>query len=259
MGSAIVASMLNSRHFTPSQISTVIPSESPHNEVVKSLGINIYYDQISSLEKFDIIIFCVKPQTLAEIMPTYQSLMKKSSEKLIVSIAAGKTIEYFKSFFPNAPIVRVMPNINVTIAKGATVGCKTSNVSPEQKNQIEKIFSSSGFYEWIDEEAKMDLVTAISGSGPAYYFLFTELLAKIGEDLGLPKELSINLAKHTLTGSASMLENSNYSPSMLRQMVTSKGGTTEAALNSFCSDDKLYHAIKIAVESAVKRGNDLSK
>ena len=258
MGSAIVACMLKSGHFRPFQVSAVIPSNSPHLQIAKDLGIKIIYDKIDSIEEFDILIFAVKPQTLPEILPHYKALIGDRSDKLIVSIAAGKKIDYFKSYFPKAPIVRVMPNINITIEKGATVGCASLNLSSEYKKQIEKIFGSAGFYSWIDDESKMDLVTAVSGSGPAYYFLFTELLSKVGEELGLPKELSAELAKHTFTGSASMLEESNYDPSILRQMVTSKGGTTEAAVNSF-ENNELRKLIKLAVESAIKRGNDLSK
>lgn len=258
MGSAIVACMLKSGHFRPSQVSTVIPSDSPHLQVAKDLGIEVIFDRVDSLDSFDIIIFAVKPQTLPEIMPYYKSLIGDRSDKLVVSIAAGKKIEFFKSYFPKAPIVRVMPNINVTIEKGATVGYSSLNLNAEYKKQIEKIFGSAGFYSWIDDESKMDLVTAVSGSGPAYYFLFTELLSKVGEELGLSKELAKSLAKNTFIGSAAMLEESDYDPSVLRQMVTSKGGTTEAALKSL-NNNNLQEIIKLAVESAIKRGNDLSK
>ncbi|MDF3047936.1 MAG: proC [Candidatus Midichloriaceae bacterium] len=265
MGSAIAGSMLHSKLFTTDDISVVLPIDSPHRKLVSSeLGLKIF-EQYPADGTFDAILFAIKPQAMSEVLPIYQnSLLAKSNalsgqKPLIISIAAGKSIRFLQKFFPGFPIVRVMPNINIIAEKGAAAAVANNETTTEQLKLVENIFAKSGFFTWLEDEKLIDVVVATSGSSPAYYFLFTELLAQIAAEEGLPKDIALRLAEESFIGSAFTKEKSSFELAQLRAMVTSEKGTTQAALSEFANDASLYRVMKAAFTAAVKRSQELSE
>ncbi len=256
MGGAIVSGMLKSKNFKVEQITAVLPRHSvDFSKVSQTYKINVI-DNLPVEVKADIIIFAVKPQILDEILPAYQKLI--SEDTLLLSICAGKTLKYFSQYFPKNKIVRTMPNLNAVVGLGSSVGIANAKLTTEQIDVVEKIFKSTGSYTWISDENLIDAVTAISGSGPAYYFLFTELLAQAGEKLGLPQELAQQLAQETFVGSGAILASGNKTPKEWREAVTSPKGTTAAALDTFNSEKRLQIIIENATRSATNRAKELA-
>lgn len=203
----------------------------------------------------DIIIFAVKPQMLAEIFPEYKS--RFSEVPIYISIAAGKTIEFFKEHLgKDAKIIRTMPNTPAMVGKAVTALCASENVLAAERNIASELMNAVGSTIWV-QESEMNAVTAISGSGPAYLFLFLESLTKAAENLGFSSEVAKKLALATVHGSVHLAEKSGESLEQLRKNVTSKGGTTEAALNILMQDNALENLINNAVQAAVKRASEL--
>ena len=202
----------------------------------------------------DVIVFAVKPQQMQEAA-RFSGL--KPNANLIVSIAAGITLASLAGWLgSHAKLVRAMPNTPALIGAGVTGLYALPGVSEAERKQAEAILGAVGGTVWIEDEALMDAVTAISGSGPAYVFWFIEQLANAGESLGLPLEISRKLALETVLGSARLAAQSADSPAVLRERVTSKGGTTEAALKAF-DEQKLAERFMRAIEAARDRGAEL--
>ncbi|MFI4984168.1 MAG: pyrroline-5-carboxylate reductase [Rickettsiales bacterium] len=253
MGGSIVDGMLKSKRFETEQIKVILPFHSPDSKKVQTRYNIQVFSEIPKAVVPRAVIFAVKPQTFPEIIPYYSSVLPKST--LIISIAAGKSISFFKKHFPKNKIVRTMPNLNAMVGYGSAVGVTQDELDSSQRQLVENIFGSVGSFSWVDDESLIDAVTAISGSGPAYYFLFTELLEKAAIGLGLPAGLAKNLARETFIGSAHTLENSDQAVADLRAAVTSKGGTTEAAMEVLSEPLKIL--IEKATIAATKRGKDL--
>lgn len=258
MGSAIVHGMLDSGKFKADNIQVVLPKDSPHYDMVKSdLGLKVW-EEYPQEHEFDVILFGVKPQILPEILPHYGEIITNQNA-LIISIAAGKTLSYFEHFLPNHPVVRVMPNINVTVKEGATAGIKNSLVTDSQAKVVSDIFETLGYFMWLESEDLMDVVVAVSGSSPAYYFLFTEYLASLAEARGMNHEDALKLAEASFVGSAIMKKQSGKSLQDLRAMVTSHKGTTFEAITEFEKDQKLYKTIEASFDAAIRRSKELSE
>lgn len=213
----------------------------------------------------DLIILAVKPQIAASVLPHYKQF---ANSAVFISIIAGKTTEFFENHLgKNAAIVRTMPNLPLSIQKGMTAIYLNNNVTLQQKEILPLLFSSpdptqtqGNDFVIIDNESMMDAVTAISGSGPAYLFLFIECLTNAGIELGLPEEMARKLAIKTIEGSIALaIEADCYSPAMLREMVTSKAGTTEAALKVLMSGNKMQELIFEATTAAHNRSKELSE
>jgi pyrroline-5-carboxylate reductase len=205
----------------------------------------------------DVIILAVKPQDLENVL-RQEVCCGISEKKLLISIAAGVTTEYIESVVGrNVPVVRAMPNMPAVIGEAVTVICAGSAAAKRDIELSRQIFSTIGDVIEV-EEKHMDAVTAISGSGPAYFFYFIEALAEAGEKLGLDTKTSEELATKTAIGSSKLLDELKEYPSLLRKKVTSKGGTTEAALKIF--DDKaIKKIIEEATAAACARSKELSK
>jgi len=176
----------------------------------------------------DIIVLAVKPQIMRDVC----TAITPKPDTLILSIAAGQTLENFSDYFgPNQPVIRAMPNTPAAIARGITVMVANNAVTPDQKIRAAQLLSIIGAVEWVDNESLMDAVTALSGSGPAYLFHMVEAMTQAGIANGLPADLAARLARTTITGSAALLDAEPHTPpETLRQNVTSPGGTTEAGL-----------------------------
>jgi len=202
----------------------------------------------------EVVVFAVKPQQMKEAA-RFSGI--KDNVNLVISIAAGVTLASIASWLGgHAKLVRAMPNTPALIGAGVTGLYALPGVSEAEKRQAETILGAVGATVWISDESLMDAVTAISGSGPAYVFWFIEQLANAGESLGLASEVSRKLALETVLGSARLAAQSAESPAALRERVTSKGGTTEAALKAF-EEQKLAERFMRAVEAARDRGAEL--
>lgn len=203
------------------------------------------------------IIFAVKPQLMPAIVPDYASAARAS---LVLSIAAGTTSEKIAAWLGGNPaIVRAMPNMPAAIGKGISAAFATPSVARPQRALAERILAAIGEVIWLDEEALIDPVTAVSGSGPAYVFLLVEALAKAGAAAGLPPETALRLARKTVEGAGAMLAARKEPAEDLRRAVASPGGTTEAALKILMSERGLEPLMRAAVAAATARGRELGK
>lgn len=215
------------------------------------------FDQLPNKLTPSFIIMAVKPQMMDEALATLNSY--DLTKSVVLSVAAGKTIHYFEDRLSKEnAIVRAMPNTPAAIGKGITVCVANDLVNDEQKAVCSILLETVGNVEWIEDEVLMDAVTALSGSGPAYVFYMTEAMAAAGEAIGLPKELSDKLAHHTVSGAGALLEESDESPSKLRENVTSPGGTTAAALDVLMSDEGIAKSIRRAMQEAKTRSKELA-
>lgn len=206
----------------------------------------------------DVIVFAVKPQTLPDMIGDYKPLM--ANGPLVISIIAGKSISFFEEHLgKQAKVVRSMPNTPAAIGKGITAACPNAQVSADEKAKAEKLLSAVGNVVWVSREELLNPVTALSGSGPAYVFLLIETLAKAGMKIGLDERTANRLARQTVIGSAALAETANaLSPEALRENVTSKGGTTAAALDVLMADDGIQQLFDRALEAANKRAKELA-
>jgi pyrroline-5-carboxylate reductase len=202
----------------------------------------------------DVVVFAVKPQQMQEAA-RFSGL--KPDANLVVSIAAGIRLASLGRWLGgHAKLVRAMPNTPALIGAGIAGLYALPGVSVAERKQAEAILGAVGATVWIEDEGLMDAVTAVSGSGPAYVFWFIEQLANAGASLGLPSEVAHKLALETVLGAAKLAAQSADSPAALRERVTSKGGTTEAALKAF-EEQKLAERFLRAVEAARDRGDEL--
>jgi pyrroline-5-carboxylate reductase len=203
------------------------------------------------------IVIAVKPQIAADVVPPLAPLVGNVS--VAISIMAGKPLQALERALPGAAIVRAMPNTPAAIGRGMTVALANQRVSSAQRELAHALLSATGAVEWISEEALMDAVTAVSGSGPAYVFLLAEALAQAGIDAGLPPDLAAKLARETVAGSGELLRRSALDPATLRQNVTSPGGTTEAALAVLMGAEGLASLMTEAVAAATRRSRALAR
>lgn len=208
-----------------------------------------------SLLQADILVLAVKPQVMDEAL----SSLNIRPGLCLLSIAAGKTLDYFTGKLGQHPIIRAMPNTPASIGKGITVACASNMILPEHREIASNLLSVMGKLEWSDSESIMDAVTAVSGSGPAYVFYLIESLAEAGMKSGLPADLSMKLARETIIGAAALADKEKaLSASKLRENVTSPNGTTAAAL-SILMNGEFQKLLNDAVAKATARGKELSQ
>lgn len=227
-------------------------------ELATTTGIRVTDNNIEAIEQADVVILGVKPQMMKAVCEPLVEVVQRR-QPLLISIAAGLQVESLESWLGgNLPLVRSMPNTPSLVGAGIAGLYANKRVTAEQKGWVETISQAVGQAVWVDTEQQLDAVTAISGSGPAYYFLFTEALAQAGEQLGLTPELALQLARQTAAGAGRMLETADDSPAELRRKVTSPGGTTEQAILSFEQNDLRGLATK-ATAAAAARAAELAE
>jgi pyrroline-5-carboxylate reductase len=204
-----------------------------------------------------VLVLGIKPQGLETAAPGLDRLIGRDT--LLVSILAGKTIADLRARLPRArAVVRAMPNLPASIGRGATGACASPEVSPEQRAAAEALLAASGTVAWLVDEAQIDAVTAVSGSGPAYVFLLAETLAEAGIAAGLDPDVARDLARATVAGAGALLDASPADAAELRRNVTSPGGTTAAALDVLMRPDGLGALMREAVAAARRRAGELS-
>jgi pyrroline-5-carboxylate reductase len=203
------------------------------------------------------ILIAVKPQVAPEVIPTLAPYVGAGT--VVVSIMAGRTLDFLEeTLSQRAALVRAMPNTPAAIGRGITVAVPNVRVSARQRELVHALLSATGAVEWIADEALMDAVTAVSGSGPAYVFLLAEALAQAGAAAGLPRELAARLARATVAGAGELLQRSPLDPASLRQNVTSPGGTTAAALEVLRGPQGFAELMERAVAAATERSRQLA-
>lgn len=203
-----------------------------------------------------VLVLAVKPQMMAEAVAPLRGLA--ATKPLVVSIAAGKTVTDIATLLGDAPIVRAMPNTPASVGRGITAAFAGPGVDAAQRRLAGDLLGAVGGVVWLDDEDLMDAVTAVSGSGPAYVFFLTECLAAAARDVGLPEGLAARLARATVAGAGELLHQASEPASVLRENVTSPGGTTAAALEVLMAQDALKPLIARAVTAARDRARDLS-
>lgn len=204
----------------------------------------------------DTIVLAVKPQVLPVVLTELDGLIKPP--QLLISIVAGVTIDTISTALgAEIPVIRAMPNAPALIGKGISGLFAGPECSGKHKLIAEQVAAATGAWVWVDEEAMINVVTAVSGSGPAYYFLLTEALREAGQALGLSQATASKLAAHTAYGAGAMVIQSDVDVAELRKRVTSAGGTTQAALDSFASD-QFTQVVSRAVKSACIRSEELA-
>mgnify|MGYP001828387905 CR=1 FL=1 len=214
-------------------------------------------DNCNAADQADIIVLAVKPQVIQSVTRELTSLIAKQ-QPLVISIAAGIPAGALGNWLgKSTAIVRTMPNTPAMVQSGATVLYANEHVSEEQRSIAESILRAVGVAIWIDDEALMDAVTALSGSGPAYFFLFMEALQAAGQELGLPQETARLLTLQTAFGAAKMALESTKDAATLRHQVTSPGGTTEHAIKAF-QEGELEALVSKALQAAAKRSHELA-
>jgi pyrroline-5-carboxylate reductase len=231
------------------------------NSVAQGFSINNCADNVSLASQVDIIVLAVKPQVLKLVCEEISSTIAQT-KPLIISIAAGINTDSITSWLSDdesaLSLVRCMPNTPALVQSGASALYAIDSVSEQQKASAESIMRAVGITVWLEQEQQMDAVTAISGSGPAYYFRFIELMEKSAIALGLNKETAHLLAVETAFGASKMALESDDSPETLRKKVTSPGGTTEKALEIFESGG-FESLVLNATQGAQQRSIELAK
>ena len=254
MGSALLEGWLR-LGLDPKTVAILEPQPAPQISALRSRGLQIN-PGINSLTNVDAIVVAVKPQTATAALPPLASMVGAAT--VVVSIMAGRTIQSIGSAL-NRPcaLVRAMPNTPAAIGRGITVAV-ARGANDSQRDLAHRLLSAAGAVEWIEDEALMDAVTAVSGSGPAYVFLLAEALAQAGVAAGLPPALAAKLARETVAGSGELLHRETAEASVLRQNVTSPGGTTAAALEVLMGKDGLTALMTTAVAAATRRSRELA-
>jgi pyrroline-5-carboxylate reductase len=203
-----------------------------------------------------VLVVAVKPQLIGDILPGLKLMV--GDKTVVVSIAAGTTIAQLDAGLGPAAIVRTMPNTPAQIGRGITAAVASPAVDDVGRALVTKLLDAVGETIWLDDEASIDAVTAVSGSGPAYVFLLAESLADAAVEAGLPPDVATRLARATVTGAGELLHRSDLAPGQLRQNVTSPNGTTAAALAVLMGEGGLPALMTKAVAAAAKRSRELS-
>ena len=223
-------------------------------------GIHFFQDQADlPQQNFDLIVVAVKPNYAQQVLENLNPNLLQGS--CIISIMAGVSIDTLRSCIADrdVPIIRVMPNTPVLAQAGCCVLYSADLLAPQLKDKINQLFSTVGYANWLDDEAQLHAVTALSGSGPAYIHLFTEAMAQAGIQLGLAPQLALDLAKQTAYGAAVLQSQATTDLIELRRNVTSPNGTTHAAIETFEQSQALRNLVQQALQAAADRSVELSK
>lgn len=257
MGASLLGGLINNQY--PADQLWVTDTDTTKLELLKKqFHVQTSTNNQTATQSADVIILAVKPQIVSQVIADIAPIVKKHNP-LILSIAAGVRISSIQQGLGEAtPIVRVMPNTPALIGCGASVLYANHHVTATQHSMAESILRAVGITVWIDDENQMDIVTALSGSGPAYFFLIIEALQKAAQQLGLPEETAKILTLQTAYGATRMAMESEHDVVKLRQQVTSPGGTTEQAIRVF--EEENIHALCLKVLSAAQhRSKELAE
>jgi pyrroline-5-carboxylate reductase len=254
MGGALLEGWLQ-RGLDPKNVAVIEPALTPHIAELTQRGLQLN-PRLQALKDATAVVVAVKPQVAPQAIPPLAPLVSPST--VVVSIMAGRTLRFLSDALAKpCAIVRAMPNTPAAIGRGITVAVPL-HANEAQRALADRLLSATGAVEWTTDEALMDAVTAVSGSGPAYVFLLAEALTEAGVAAGLPHELAAKLARETVAGSGELLHRSPLDAAVLRENVTSPAGTTAAALAVLMGQDGLASLMEKAVAAATKRSRELA-
>lgn len=257
MGRSLIGGLLAGGH-PAGAIRGAEPDAAKRKALEQAFGIRMYADNHSVIEQATAVVLAVKPQALQTVIEPLAADLR-TQQPLILSVAAGIPIAALQRWLA-APlaVVRAMPNTPALIQTGMTGLIASPEVTSAQRQLADSILKSVGATVWLDDEALLDVVTAISGSGPAYFFLFIEALAEAGEELGLDADTARQLALQTGYGATRMAIEADETPATLREQVTSPGGTTAAALAEF-DNGNLRALVRKAATAAKQRAAEMAE
>ena len=254
MAQALIGGLL-SRGLPTTRITVSDPVEQIRH-VLEEKGIQTTADNLEAIKNADVVVLAVKPQVLATVLQPLKGLL---SDKLVISIIAGAEIQTISDLIGGSQrIVRVMPNTPALVQTGAHGIYASEAVGKQDRELSSQILAATGLTIWLDNEAQIDAVTAVSGSGPAYFFYLMESMIRAGKNLGLEEKVATALTLQTALGAAQMAITSSNSPSELRKNVTSPNGTTQAALEVF-DRVQISQNIQAALAAAQKRSQELAQ
>lgn len=255
MASSLIGGLL-AKGLNAARIRASDPGAETRARVSAEHGIELFSDNAQAVQDADVIVIAVKPQVMKAVCQDLRAHLKP--HQLLISIAAGITCTSLQNWLGNQPLVRCMPNTPALLGKGVSGLFATAAVTGEQRQQAEELLSAVGIAVWVDTEAQIDAVTAVSGSGPAYFFLLIEAMTDAGVKLGLPREVAKQLAEQTALGAAHMAVGSDVDAAELRRRVTSPAGTTEAAIKSFQADG-FAATVEKALSAAAHRSAEMAE
>lgn len=231
MATSLIGGLIEKGHPATAIIASD-PQQETQEKLATRFGITVTDDNQQAVKDAALVMLAVKPQVMKTVAIPLQPAL--SHKPLLVSVAAGVNLSSLQSWLgDDLPIVRCMPNTPALVQTGATGVFANAHVTQQQRRLCEEILSAVGLVAWVDKEADIDTVTAVSGSGPAYYFLVMELMEKIAMEMGLPADTARALTQQTALGAAKMALSGEADAAELRRRVTSPKGTTESAINTF--------------------------
>lgn len=257
MASSLMSGLIASGH-SPQQLWVSDINKDQLASLAANLQVNIAPDNETVIQEAEVVVLAVKPQVLRQVAESVAGLVQQK-KPLVVSIAAGITQASLGAWLgADTAIVRCMPNTPALVLTGATGLHANRNVTAAQRDLAENIMRSVGISLWVDDESDLDAVTAVSGSGPAYYFLLMEAMEKAAEELGVDKHTARLLVQQTALGAAKIALESSESPEQLRKRVTSPGGTTQRAIETF-EQGGFTELVSKAMHAARDRSIEMSK
>lgn len=255
MAASLIGGLL-AQGMEASRIRASDPGANTRTKIQAEHGIEVFEHNDQAIADADVIVLAVKPQVMKAVCQSLQPSLVPG--QLIVSIAAGITCQSLQAWLGPRPVVRCMPNTPSLLRQGASGLYATEEVSTQQRQQAEQLLSAVGITVWLDQEQQIDAVTAVSGSGPAYFFLLIEAMTTAGERLGLSRQTASQLTLQTALGAAHMATASDVDAGELRRRVTSPAGTTEAAIKSF-QGNGFEALVEQALQAAAQRSAELAE
>lgn len=255
MAASLIGGLL-AQGIPASHIRASDPGAEQRTKIAAEHGIALFADNAEAILNADVIVLATKPQVLKDVCLALAPSLQDG--QLLLSIAAGISCASLGNWLGARPIVRCMPNTPALLRQGVSGLYANAHVSPTQRALAEQLLSAVGIALWLENEQQIDAVTAVSGSGPAYFFLLIEAMSAAGEQLGLPKAIAAQLTLQTALGAAHMAVASDVDAAELRRRVTSPNGTTEAAINTFQAGG-FAELVEQALSAAAKRSAELAE
>ncbi len=257
MGGALISGWLANKLLPPSKLIVLDPHPGAQAQTAIKKGVLHLSQPNAQLKDVDTVILAIKPQMFGELGAALAPFI--ADKALVISILAGTSLESLQNCFNAAAIIRAMPNTPAAIGAGITAFCAGKDVTKAQKKQAEKLLAAAGEVFEVENEHMIDIVTAVSGSGPAYVFYMVEALEAAAIKAGLPEDIAPAFARQTIIGSGALLAKSPESAMELRRAVTSPNGTTQAALDVLMDANGLAVLMRETVKAALKRAKELAQ
>ncbi|WP_180160863.1 pyrroline-5-carboxylate reductase [Acinetobacter sp. YH01004] len=253
MAQALIGGLI-ARGLPPTRITVSDPVEQVR-QLLQEKDVHVTDDNLAAIAEADIVVFAVKPQVLAQVL---RPLQGQFADKLVISIVAGAEIATISELLRTERVVRVMPNTPALVQTGAHGLYATEQVNSTDRELASQVLAATGLTIWVNSEAQIDAVTAVSGSGPAYFFYLMESMIRAGKNLGLDEKVATALTLQTALGAAQMAITSSNTPAELRKNVTSPNGTTQAAIEVF-DHAQISQNIQAALAAAKTRSQELAQ